>query len=766
MSSLNEKYIRKNLYGKKILIVSLWGWPIFGGGEQFLYDSMKWCHSEGMIVTWICFASADPNAKKNFDKMNTIESPYGCIVQVPGGFDETNLKNWIRLINPDIVHHQGLNRYDIVRVCNELKYPIITGVCFWNDIIELDEKTSNIDIIKNAKLHREHPNFKDIHNWASVVYSASDFVTQAVFEVTGKKLKDVVYSSSLKENALVECTDKFNQKYVTLINCHQKKGGKILLECMKRLPDIPFCAVRTEYQSEKLDGEIMKEMQMRKANGGVQCLWMERKDSIKDVLKYTKILLVGSLVDETFCKTCNEAMCNGIPIVTTGKGNIGFMVGDTAMVVDPKNIDGWVKSIYDLYYDEKLYEQFSMRTKQRYELYSEDVAHRQLISTINKVIFKEEGTEKNVMIFVPWCDQGLGIQARTYVKLFEHIGLTTHIFSYKPYFSTIWNPKFQATPKEWEHKSIYYSKNKREEVTDDEFVSFIKHKSIGHIIIPETCFNRVYEVAELGRKEGCKVYCIPNIEIVRTSEISRYSVFNKIICNNRVCMNYFNKEGYTNTPLVFYTPIDKNLRYFRKQCDDMLNGNIKFLGLGGLNAIVRKQVMKICEGFKIAKRTVNNIELTVCIQGSQIPPEIEIYNSEPGITIIIEHMEYHEIINKYYEHHVNVQVSKHEGLGLGFYESLASGTPVITLDTAPHNEIIENNVNGWTIPCEYENMKDNPESPLKSALFNPNDLAAKMIELASNPRIVVDMCSRIKKHYDENYSLEIIANNFRNVFDI
>ncbi|MBP7652742.1 glycosyltransferase, partial [Candidatus Dependentiae bacterium] len=42
---------------------------------------------------------------------------------------------------------------------------------------------------------------------------------------------------------------------------------------------------------------------------------------------------------------------------------------------------------------------------------------------------------------------------------------------------------------------------------------------------------------------------------------------------------------------------------------------------------------------------------------------------------------FHDIINLYYDSHISIQVSKHEGLGLGFYEALATGTPVISLNT-------------------------------------------------------------------------------------
>lgn len=82
------------------------------------------------------------------------------------------------------------------------------------------------------------------------------------------------------------------------------------------------------------------------------------------------------------------------------------------------------------------------------------------------------------------------------------------------------------------------------------------------------------------------------------------------------------------------------------------------------------------------------MELIITIQGSQIPEEIKNFALHPALTLIIKHLPYNEIINYYQKSHVSIQVSKHEGLGLGFYESLMTGTPVLTLNTPLHNEII------------------------------------------------------------------------------
>lgn len=751
--------VANNLTGKKILLVTYWGWPIFGGGEQYFYDSMKWCYEAGMVVTWICFAHSKPSDDNSFKKLNIITTPYGNIMQIPGGFEIENLKNWIKLLNPDIVHHQGNRRYEIVKACHELDIKIITGICFWNDIIDLNKDIGNINIIKNAEHHKEAEHFRDILTWADVVYSSSYFVTDVVKKITGIRINDVVYSSSLRENCKINDYNRESQIYVTVINCHKLKGGDILLECMKRLPNIPFMVIKTEYCSDELDNKIQKEISERNKYAMIESMFLERFDNIKDVFSKTKIFLGTTLVDETFGKTFNEAMCNGIPIITTGRGNVGYMVRDCAKIIEPNRIDDWVNEINRLYTDTNYYDHMSKKVLKRYESYSEEVASKQLTDVIEKVLFNRQRSDHNVMLFVPWCDQGLGIQARTYVKMFDHLGYQSHIFSFKPYFATPDNPKFQADPKEWQHSSIYYSNNDRETVTDEEIISFIKHRNIGHLMIPETCFPKVFHVASIAKSLGAKTYCIPNIEIVRKSELPLYTNFDYILCNNLLCQQIFNENGYMNTPYVNYTPIDNRLIFKRKNLN-LTNRKIKFLALGGLNSILRKQILNVCIAFKLALERIDNIELHIGIQGSQIPKELVEYKNVPGFDIEIKHNSYADVIKKYQSADVNIQVSKHEGLGLGFYEAMATGTPSITLNTPPHNELVINNVNGWIIDCSYEDMKDNTDSFIKSALFDPSDLADKIVEIANNHAETIRIMRNVYTHFKTEYNLEKIANNF------
>jgi len=131
-----------------------------------------------------------------------------------------------------------------------------------------------------------------------------------------------------------------------------------------------------------------------------------------------------------------------------------------------------------------------------------------------------------------------------------------------------------------------------------------------------------------------------------------------------------------------------------------------------------------------------------------------------NIKIINGSMSYSQILELYYSHHISIQVSKHEGLGLGFYEAISSGTPIITLDTPPHNEIVLNNINGWIIPCYYKKMIDNGDPLFDSAYFYPQDLADKICFIASNMDIYVPLIKTMNDDLNTRLSYTNFENNF------
>lgn len=745
------------LKNRTILILSFWGYP-FGGGEEYLYQTAVWCVKMGMKCYWLSFSQSNNKeySKLSIDKVNDF-----YMIQVPGGFNEVNIYNWIKLINPDVVHHQGHLRENFYKIVSQLKIEFITGIHFWGGVIQLDQEHKNIEILKHYAKHKPDPEFyRLIDAKYCTYYVVSKFVQDVVEQITNRQIPNIAYSGSSKDKCLVKNNDPIKNKYVTAINIHKLKGGDLILYLLKKLKNVSFFVIVTEGASESLDEEIKEEINERNKKGYAQSVYSPRVDDMTKIYNMTKIFLAPSLVDETFCRTVNEAMMNGIPVLTSGRGNLKYLVKDSEFIIDMttnNHMDIWANKINSLYTSPDKYKQASQIMLNNYQEHSEEECLKMFRQLVIKTIRKSK--EYNIMIYAPWCDQGLGIQSRNYYNILNQNDYNVFIFSYKPYIanSTL---ELQKNPEEWVVPNVYYSPNDREKVKDIEILNFVKENNIGKCLIPETCWFRVFEIAKLLRDNNVKCYAIPNIEIVRKDEIIKHRYFYKILCNNFLCQDIFTKAGILANEYVGYGIFD-NIVDKKKHYDGML----KFLFIGGMNAFSRKHIIEICESFSIAYDINPNISLTCTIQKTnllEIEDKEKIYPffNHPGINFIQQHLPYSEILNLYYDHHISIQVSKHEGLGLGFYESLATGTPIITLDTAPHNELVKDGINGYIIPCYYKTMTDNTDSFIESAYFDNNDLANIILDLSDNSDDLEQLWFNTLTHYDNNLSPQHFIKRF------
>ena len=233
------------------------------------------------------------------------------------------------------------------------------------------------------------------------------------------------------------------------------------------------------------------------------------------------------------------------------------------------------------------------------------------------------------------------------------------------------------------------------------------------------------------------------------------------MANNKLCFNIFNKKNIKSKYIGYGI---ENLHIIQEKIFE--NNIIKFLFIGGMNAFSRKNLLDVCASFEQAYKSNKNIYLTITIQKTN---DLEInlinklieYKNNFNITIIEEHLSYEEIKKLYLTHHINIQVSKHEGLGLGFYESINLGTPVITLNTPPHNEIIIDNINGWIIDCNFKEMTDNSDPLYGSAYFDTNDLANKIIEV-SNKEVILKVINSLHNDYKTRLNYETFKKRFIN----
>lgn len=99
-----------------------------------------------------------------------------------------------------------------------------------------------------------------------------------------------------------------NNQYITLVNIDQNKGGKILREVAKAMPDRKFLGVIGGYSSPANVGQIIDQP------GNVKVI--PNTPDILNVYRQTRILLMPSAY-ESWGRTATEAMCNGIPVICT-----------------------------------------------------------------------------------------------------------------------------------------------------------------------------------------------------------------------------------------------------------------------------------------------------------------------------------------------------------------------------------------------------------------------------------------------------------------
>lgn len=127
------------------------------------------------------------------------------------------------------------------------------------------------------------------------------------------------------------CKDPLKNKYVTLINLNESKGGKVLADIARRMPETEFMGVIGSYGAQHTDYPSNVTIHPNTPN-------------IQEVYNQTKILIMPSDY-ESWGMTATEAMQNGIPVIANPTFGLKENLGEDGIFVDRNNIDGWVNEI-------------------------------------------------------------------------------------------------------------------------------------------------------------------------------------------------------------------------------------------------------------------------------------------------------------------------------------------------------------------------------------------------------------------------------------
>lgn len=142
---------------------------------------------------------------------------------------------------------------------------------------------------------------------------------------------------------------------ITLINLDENKGGHILRQIAEALPHRKFIGVMGSYSEPADKGQH--------TNQPPNVTVLPKTPHIKEVYAKTRILIMPSKY-ESWGRTATEAMCSGIPVISSGTQGLRENCGKAGLYVERENVKLWIDQIERLF-NAKAYEKASKAAKIR-----------------------------------------------------------------------------------------------------------------------------------------------------------------------------------------------------------------------------------------------------------------------------------------------------------------------------------------------------------------------------------------------------------------
>lgn len=718
------------------LVITCVAYPM-GGGEAYMHQTCKIMSELGYRVLWVSYVDGATNRPHTASL--TCETHYYIEVRRNCEFTEVDVESVICDLAPDLIHTQGTANSVVEPAARRLRVPVMVGYHFWDGLIALGP-SGNRNIAKNLPLH----GLARLIQPSSTVryYVASEFMRDMVASLGGPA--DIAVHHPLPEPPHYQVARGADATFVVQVNICRLKGGAIFHACLKSLdPAIPFLGVQTEACSEELDAEIARAIAGRPGSR------FETYGDVRDWYRLARMVIIPTLVDETFCRVAFEAAMNGIPVLCTRNGYLPTMLGEAAIYLDEAP-ESWIGRIEELYHDTATLAEIGIRQQAHLQAKFGAVSANFLHDAL---ALSALSPRRNIGFFTAWTEQGLGNQMRLYARLLREAGLGTHIFSFQPYAANGKGLTNQQHPAEWAPPaaadSVYYSFNNREAVTSHELEQFTRVHHVGTLVAPEICWQVNWDKLLGLSVPNLMIAAVPNIETIRRDEVPYHNGLTRTWYNTRIAENVLRALGVENGYFIGHgdgMPIS-NLIVGEKQAQVRTRDHIIYLHVAGHNPDTRKQTASVIAAFALARRHRLDIRLIVTTMFALPPLSSALIDAVQIRTGVLAHS---EILALYGMCDVSIQVSSHEGLGLGFYESISCATPVISLDVPPHNEIVQHGQSGWLLPGKAEKLPDNDAAVVMAARLDPADLGHLVSELSREA--IASMIETTARLFNERFT--------------
>lgn len=158
---------------------------------------------------------------------------------------------------------------------------------------------------------------------------------------------------------------------ITLINLNENKGGQILIEIAKKLPQYNFLGVKGGYYEQIQDTSVKN------------IKYLQPQENIKKVYKKSKIVLMPSEY-ESYGQVAIEAISSGVVVVNSDAKGLCSALGNASIPIQRNNIDAWCSKIEELMTNSKYYEEQKQIALDR----AKELEPNQYLKNLNNFLLK------------------------------------------------------------------------------------------------------------------------------------------------------------------------------------------------------------------------------------------------------------------------------------------------------------------------------------------------------------------------------------------
>ena len=356
----NDYMFNKTEENKKILFLAKFFSPPLGGGEYFLLSVLKHLKKLGYNCKAACYSNGRTNPPQQFDVDEETEWQGIPVLRakVRSGFD---IEEIIKREKPDLVITQSNDALTIIKAAKKHGAKTICGTHFWRNICHALEPDSYTNMLSRSMssvkiLSQFHPVF----HISDAVYVNSKFMQLGVEKFVGKKIENIIHPILDTERIAVK--EEPTKKYVTMINPDYYKGGQVFVTLAKKMPQTNFLCLGLAPDPEHIreNASINSNIHMYH-----NIKLIKNTDDMASIYRDTSVLIVPSIVDETFCMVALEAMWNGIPVIGAPNGNIPYVIDGAGILLDHSDTNSWCEVLNMLLNDEEYYNNVSNQCRQK-----------------------------------------------------------------------------------------------------------------------------------------------------------------------------------------------------------------------------------------------------------------------------------------------------------------------------------------------------------------------------------------------------------------